>query len=166
MLPVIDRLNIGIRFCVGSLVAVMLADVSLGIVYRYGVGSALAWTEELARYLMVWAGFLAASIALREGLHVHVDFLARRLRRGWRRALRFGATVGVVVFLVVTAVQGCELTRSVLDQRSPVLGISMAWPYAAIPTGAVLMLLELFALAMRKPEQATQDRVAAEPAAC
>lgn len=163
---IIDRLNAVIRFCVGSLVALMLSDVSLGIFYRYIVGSALVWTEELARYLMVWAGFLAASIALREGLHVSFDVLVQRLSGRWARAAKAGATFGVLLFLVITAIQGYRLMRSVSGQRSPVLGISMALAYGAIPTSAVLMVIELLAIAVRRPDRPVQQAEVLEQGAC
>lgn len=166
VVAVIDKLNVAIRFCVGTLVALMLLDVSLGIFYRYVVGSALVWTEELARYLMVWAGFLAASIALREGLHVSFDVLVQRLSGRWARVAKASGTLGVLLFLVITAIEGYRLMRSVASQRSPVLEISMAWAYGAIPASAVLMLIELLAIAVRKADRPIPQAGAVEQGVC
>lgn len=125
------------------LISLMLIDVSLGIFFRYVLGNALPWTEELARYLMVWAGFLAASLALKEGAHVGIEGFLRPLPGGLRRLLVYPAALSIGIFLSVTAFQGIRLLATISQQTTPVLGISMMWPYLAIPVGSLLMLLQL-----------------------
>ena len=80
-----------IRFCDGllavtrpivmALMGLMTVNVLLGVFFRYVVGDALTWTEESSRYLMIWMGFLATALALREGGHVAMDLLLSRLPR-------------------------------------------------------------------------------------
>lgn len=126
-----------------GLTSVMLVDVWLGIFFRYVLSAALPWTEELARYLMVWAGFLVVGLALKEGAHIGLDVLVRVLPPGARRAIVYPAALAVALFLATTVVSGVQLLFTIAYQRMPVLEISMIWPYMAIPVGALLMLFQL-----------------------
>jgi len=47
----------------GFFIVAMLASVGLQVVARYIFFSPPSWTEELARYCMVWAGLLGATVA-------------------------------------------------------------------------------------------------------
>ena len=42
---------------------VMVAAVALQVISRYVFFSPPSWTEELARYCMIWAGYLGATVA-------------------------------------------------------------------------------------------------------
>jgi TRAP-type C4-dicarboxylate transport system permease small subunit len=123
----------------GFLVVVVVASV----VFRYVLLSPLTWSEEVGRYVMIWMGFLAASIAVRRGLHVGVDFVVRWVRPAvavWLRRLAHWATIG---FLLIVTGYGFVLVAGLWEQWSPVLEIRMTWPYLAIPVGGLLMLIQL-----------------------
>ena len=62
-------------------IAVMFAAVVLQVVSRYVAKMPFPWVEELARYLMIWVGFLGCGIAARRGAHVSITFLADRFPR-------------------------------------------------------------------------------------
>ncbi|MGB3312800.1 MAG: TRAP transporter small permease [Albidovulum sp.] len=61
--------------CMMVMVAIILAQVF----YRYVLGNALAWPEELARFLMLWATGLMAPTAYRRGAFVGIDMLVSYL---------------------------------------------------------------------------------------
>jgi TRAP-type C4-dicarboxylate transport system permease small subunit len=135
-----------------ALMAVMTLDCALGVFFRYVVQDALTWTEETARYLMIWMGFLATGLALREGGHIAVELLLDRLPPPARRAALGLVHVLGLVFLLSVIGAGWVLLARVSGQRTPVLGISMLWPYLAIPVGCLLTALEMGALLLRPPE--------------
>jgi len=125
------------------LMAFLVAVVVLSVIFRYILISPLTWSEEVGRYVMIWVGFLAASIAMREGLHVSVEFVLQWVTPGiaaWLRGLARGA---MVVFLLVVMGYGFFLVTNLWDQWSPVMGIRMTWPYLAIPVGSLLMLVQM-----------------------
>ncbi len=57
---------------------VMSLVVFVQVVLRF-FDNGVPWAEELARYLMIWAGFLGASIATRQRRHLKIDLLPRLL---------------------------------------------------------------------------------------
>ena len=134
-----------------GLMAVMTVDVLIGIISRYVAESALVWTEEAARYMMIWMGFVGMSVALREGGHVAVDMLVEHTRGGLRRILVLTIQTLVLVFLVAVIGAFFALLPVIHYQTTPVLAIRMMWPYLAIPVGCLLTALEVVALMLRGP---------------
>lgn len=115
--------------------------VCLQVAGRYLLPSAPTWTEELARYLQVWLVFLAAPVCLDRGMHLAVDYLTPRLS-GRRRRLAERFVLGLVgAWSVALAVLGLRLLRVAALQTTPALGISMVWPYLAVPVGGALLAL-------------------------
>lgn len=137
------------------LVAAFTLLIAVSVFLRYGLSRGLDWTEELGRYLMIWMGFLGASLALRNGAHVGVDMLRNALPPPLRRVVILVGSLLVFGFFAMVAQQGIRLVRMVWPQESLVLPISMFWPYLAIPVGAVLMLLQLVPIAVREWQTGT-----------
>lgn len=126
------------------------------VVLRYGFGRSLDFTEELTRYLMIWVVFLAGALCVRQDAHIRIDMLVRKLPRGWRPAVEALAHLCSAAFLLVLAWAGYVVLPGQTSQETVTLGVSMAWPYAAIPVGCVLMVIFLVAR-MRKPGGAPRD---------
>jgi TRAP-type C4-dicarboxylate transport system permease small subunit len=152
-----DALAAVSRVVVMVLMAAMTVDCLLGVFFRYVVQDALTWTEETARYLMIWMGFLATGLALREGGHIAVELVLERMPAGVQRAMLAAVRLLGFAFLVAVIGAGWVLLVRVSGQRTPVLGISMMWPYLAIPVGCLLTALEMVALALREPAPAAVE---------
>lgn len=58
---------------------VLAFDVFLQFFSRYVMGNSIAWTEEMARYLLIMTGFLGSTMAVRRGSHICVEFFYRYL---------------------------------------------------------------------------------------
>ncbi len=135
-----------------GLMAVLVVVVVASVIFRYVLLAPLSWSEEVGRYLMIWVGFLAASIAIQQGMHVGIDFLISWVRpevAAWLRRVARGLTA---VFLLIVTVYGFVLVVNLWDQWSPVLQFRMTWPYLAIPVGCLLMLLELVVPSTREAD--------------
>jgi TRAP-type transport system small permease protein len=151
-----------LRFCDGLvraaqvavivLVAAMTANVLLAVFCRYVLGNGLSWSEETSRYLMIWMGFLGTGVALREGSHVAMTFFLDKAGP-WLRRLMLQAIRGLsLIFLGGVIWGGAVLALSISSQVTPVLRISMAWPYLAIPVGCLLIACEMIALMLADPD--------------
>lgn len=147
---VADRLASWTGLGVMVLVAAFTLLVSLSVVLRYGFGRGLDWSEELGRYLMIWMGFLGASLALRNGAHVGVEMVREALPRPLRRIVILAGSLITFSFFVMVAYQGIRLIGMVWPQESLVLPISMFWPYLAIPIGMLLMIVQLVPMVVRE----------------
>jgi TRAP-type C4-dicarboxylate transport system permease small subunit len=129
---------------IALLTVVGLGSVALGVITR-AFGISYSWTEELARYSMIWAVYLGASVATARAAHVRMEMLQPLVpQRGWKFVDRLQLAVTLGFSLLVAAV-GMKLVAQLygLGQQSPLLGIPMYAMYAAIPVSFALMALHL-----------------------
>ena len=131
---------------VGAILAVIAALVIYQVASRYLLGNPPSWTEEMARYLQVWLVLLAAPICLARGMHLSVDYLTPKLPAGPRFVVQTGVLLLIAFFSLVLTIYGFRLLRVAAFQVSPALGISMIWPYLAVPVSGALMSVITLAL--------------------
>lgn len=59
----------------------MVLAVFVQIISRALFNMSFPWTEELARYLMIWVTFLGASFAFQYGAHISIEAFVTRLKK-------------------------------------------------------------------------------------
>jgi TRAP-type C4-dicarboxylate transport system permease small subunit len=142
----LDILFRGSNFLVGVLIVVftslMVIDVNMGVFCRYVLNSALSWTEELSRYLMVWVAYLGMSFAVRDNQHMGLYSIVEKFSPRVRSYIEFGNRIIVMIFLVIVFRYSADHLRVVKAQVSPSLEIPMFWPYLGVTVGVGLMMLE------------------------
>ncbi|MGQ9622037.1 MAG: TRAP transporter small permease [Candidatus Caldatribacteriaceae bacterium] len=126
----------------GVMAAVTIAQVFM----RYVVHSPIRWSEELARYLMAWVAFLGASLGIRAGVHIGLEAFVKSLPPESQRTISIIVKVFLIAFLAVVIKEGFTLCRALAFQCSPAMRISMFWPYFSVPTGAILMIVQILPL--------------------
>ena len=133
------------RACSWALVALGMAMtlvVLAQVFFRFVVYVPLPWSEEVARYLMVWMGMLGAVVAQRKGLHIGVRVLVERLPKGlWDGWLAPLVQLTALGFMLVICRQGWELAVFNARQLSPAMQLPMCLPFAAIPIGAAMLAI-------------------------
>ena len=123
----------------------MFACVLAQVFFRYFLGEPLVWSDELARYLFIWASFLGWIIAARRGSHLTIDMLATRLAPRGRAAVRaFGALCGIA-FAALLVWYGWRITLRNLDVDTTTLFFTQGVVYAIVPVAA--LAVGLYAIA-------------------
>ncbi len=124
--------------------AAMTFVVLLGVFFRYVVRMPLSWTEELSRYMMIWAASLAVSIGIKEkghvGLTVLFDAAKSKAARAVLETIVFFVTL---VFLVIMIYYSIQMVVEAKWQISQGLGITMVLPTLAIPVSMIVALVQL-----------------------
>ena len=124
----------------GALVLAVLGSVALGIVTR-ALGDPLAWTDELARMLMVWLAMFGWIIATRRRGHVRIRFFQNLLPVRAHRAVELLIQLGMVALGVLVAWYGVDLVIRNADLEATSMPVSMAWMYVPlVPAGLVTAL--------------------------
>ncbi len=125
------------------IVAVII--VFVGIVMRAVVSNSLPWSEELCRYIFVWQCWLGASLAVREGKHIRVDFIFSLLKGKAVHVAELVAAIIWFLFCVFVVYNSVELLSSIVrsGQFSPVMRMPMLYPYLSVPIGVGMMGLRL-----------------------
>ena len=129
--------------------AVMTACVFYQVFGRYVLGRAPAWSEELARYLLVWVTMLGSVAGISRGEHITVTVLTDRLSGRGRRivmAARDALLVATCGVLVWYGVAYAQLNGA---QESAAIEMPMTIPYLAVPVGGALIVLIVIVARLR-----------------
>ena len=121
---------------------VMTLTVIVQVFLRYVFSFSFSWSEEVARYLMIWTALLGGSLALQKGLHIGVELFLVRVSSRTRRWVSILSKMFILIFLTYLTIGGIKITWAVRDQSSPALLFSMAYAYLSVPVGGFFMALQ------------------------
>jgi len=127
--------------------AVITLDVLWGVFTRYAMGNQASWTEEMARFLLIWIGILGAAWASGQRIHLAIDLLQPSLPPKKQRLLkRFIALLVASFALAVLVIGGSRLVYIThqLEQVSAALRMPMAAVYAVLPISGWLIIYYQF----------------------
>ncbi|MCF8093585.1 MAG: TRAP transporter small permease [Desulfotignum sp.] len=123
----------------------MALVVGIQVFSRYGLNYSLFWSEELARFLLIWLSFLGATVAYFHGAHPGVDSLVRRLPDRMKTgALILSYLAGAALFCVMV-VSGTQFAWFVRLQITPALGVSKWIIMAVVPVSGAIFLVHCLA---------------------
>jgi TRAP-type C4-dicarboxylate transport system permease small subunit len=132
-----------VRGVLVGMVAAMTTLIIVQVFLRYIFLYSLSWSEEVARYLMIWVSFLGASLAVKYGYHIGIEFVVNRIPERSRTWVALIAKASMFVFLIYFTIGGFRVSWSVRDQDSPALLFSMFYAYVSAPVGGVFMMIQL-----------------------
>ncbi len=142
----IQLLNLLIKWLVIILLVVMTITVLSQVFFRFVIRQSLPWSEELARYVMIWMVMLAAALGLSRNDHIGVDFFIDRVPKRYARIVRIISYLLIGIFIWLVILWGWRLAFRVGRQRSPAMRISMFYPYFSMPVGGILIMVQLLKL--------------------
>lgn len=125
------------------LVVALVSSVAWQVLSRYLLEDPSPWTEELARFLLIWIGMLGASYAFHQKAHLGLELLPAKLEGTKATMLRYFTLAIVALFAGAVLVAGGSNLVSLtweLRQYSAVLGLPIAWVYSVIPLTGVLIV--------------------------
>ncbi|RCW62216.1 MULTISPECIES: TRAP transporter small permease [Halanaerobium] len=131
-------------FIVIILTGILVITVLTGVFFRYIIRDSLSWTEELARYLMIWAALLAVSVGIKDKEHVGIQLLIKQFPPIITKLITFVVYVITIVFLTVLTFKGYQVAVKAQNQLSLALNISMFWPLMSIPVSGFLAIIQQF----------------------
>ncbi len=156
MEAVFTRLSVWLdRFEKGAvtvLLGTMIIVIFLQVFFRFVVKGSLPWSEELARYVMVWAVFFGASMGAKTGAHIGVEAFVSFFPSKLQRLMILISAVLTQIFCLLVFVLSMQVVLRIheMEQVSPAMEIPMYIPYLAVPVGAVLMSIRFLQAAYGK----------------
>jgi C4-dicarboxylate transporter DctQ subunit len=103
----LDRLErLVIVLCCAGIVVLIFS----GVVSRFALHYAIAWSEELARFLFLWGALFGAAAACRTGQHGGIPLIVDHLSPTWQRRVEVLVGLGVTLFLGYLAWQSLGTT--------------------------------------------------------
>ena len=139
-----DRVNSLCEMLLFALMLTMVGVSTLQIICRFFF-TALIWSEELTRFLLVFASLVGASVGFKRGSHIAITALRERLPSRLAFWMHLGTQLLGILFFAILAWYGGILMISEAGQTTPGMGISMMWIYAMYPLMGCVILLHLLA---------------------
>ena len=137
---VVDRVLEWLLVCFMSL---MVVNVLWQVATRFLLRNPSSFTEEIARYLLVWVGILGGAYAVGKRIHLAIDLLPSKLEGSRKAMLELFIEACIFVFAaLVLVVGGSGLVWLTLDlgQKSAALQIPLGFIYLVLPFSGLLMM--------------------------
>ena len=125
-------------------VLLLVVDVCWGVFTRYVMGEQAKWTEELARFLLVWVSLLGGAVAFGTKGHLGVDYFVGKFHPDAQKSMAVFVHLVVLFFAVSIFLYGGGRVVSdalAMEQMTPALGWKMGHVYLALPIAGVFMVL-------------------------
>jgi tripartite ATP-independent transporter DctM subunit len=141
VMPVEAALARTVELAAAVLLAIEICVLFGGVVARYVFASPLLWSDELASILFLWLAMLGSAVAFCRGEHMRMTALVNRMPKPAAVFLELFATVAALAFLIMILPASFELVFEEGFILTPALEIPNSWRAAALPVGAVLMVI-------------------------
>jgi len=135
-----DRIDKVIVYFVFLLLVGMVVVTTLQVICRV-LFSALTWSEELTRYLLVWSTFFASTMAYKRGNHIAVTFLVEALPKRLSAALSILSYILSMAFFLLAAYYAWQMISMQVFQISPAMSLSMRYVYISLPVSMLVMVI-------------------------
>lgn len=136
------------RVC-AALIGIMVLIIWFGVVERYFLNLGFTWTEELSRYVMIWAALLAVSCGAFYKAHIGLDIVKRFMSEKLGRILGFCLDLVSLSFFIFLVWYGIGMAKAGLNQFATIFGMTMVVPFAAVPVSSALSAFQIFASMFR-----------------
>ena len=126
-----------------ALMGFSVANVLWQVFTRFVLANPSSFTDELARFLLMWIGLLGAGYAAGSKMHLAIDLLPTKLKGRPRVYLRVVVESCVFLFaLTVLVIGGSSLMALTLTlgQTSTALHIPIGYVYLALPLSGLLIM--------------------------
>jgi len=137
-----------LKWILVTIMAVMTINVLWQVFTRFILQNPSSYTEELARYSLVWLGVLGASYVAGQKLHLAIDLLLIKLKGKSKSYLEIFIQICIFTFaLVVMLIGGFRLVTITLtlNQISAALQIPLGYVYLVLPiSGFIIMFYSVY----------------------
>lgn len=133
-----------------SIFGLLVIDVLGQVFSRYILNTSFAFTEELARFSLIWLSILGAAYLSARREHLSMDFLYQKFSQKNRKKALIFIEICIFLFaLIVMVIGGFNLVYTTLhlEQLSGTLRIPLGYIYAILPlSGLLIMLFSMYHL--------------------
>ena len=134
-------INRAVEWSLAGIGLVMVLVVAAQVFSRYALNHSLFWSEELARYLLVWLTFLGATVAYHRRAHPSIDMLQARMGPGTARIMTIAGYLAALLFFGVLTIYGLQFAHFVRAQISPALQIPKWTVMLVLPLSGTILCL-------------------------
>ncbi len=131
----------GCSYLVILLMAAIVLIVSLGVFFRFVLNNSLSWTEEIAKYLLVWLSFIGSATALRKGTHIGITILSDTFKGKVKNIAEIFVSAAILTASYYLMYYGWRFAVNAKIQTAATIDLSLFWVMVCVPVSGVLMAL-------------------------
>jgi TRAP-type C4-dicarboxylate transport system, small permease component len=132
---------------------IMIMAVGTQVLSRYFLPVPVSWTEELARYSLIWLTFIGASMAIHSKGHFVLNVILNKMAPKIKYAIQIGILLLLGAFLAVNAYSSAAILKVLQYQTSAALQIPMSYVYLSMPVASIFMLIHIIVQLLDKFKQ-------------
>jgi TRAP-type C4-dicarboxylate transport system permease small subunit len=126
-----------------TIFALLVLDVLFQVFSRYILRTSFTWTEEFARFSLIWMTIVGAAYLNAKREHLSMDFLYQKFSASNKKIASI--LIEVLIFLfaaIVMVIGGFNLVYTTLhlEQLSGTLRIPLGYVYAILPISGLLIM--------------------------
>lgn len=143
MTKLYQNINRVIELMLITIFGLLVLDVLWQVFGRYVLKQSFSFTEEFARFALIWLAILGAAYLNGKREHLSMDYLLRKLSpEKLKKRMQIIEILMFVFALVVMVIGGGNLvyTTLYLGQISPAMHISLGYVYAIVPISGLLIM--------------------------
>jgi len=130
---VIERLDRLVLLVGAAALGLLALLIFAQVVLRYLFAITPVWSEELGRYLLIWAVLAGSAVSVRGARHIRVEFLVELLPAGVRRAWYLLLDLVILALFLLLVATGIEAVGFNHSMRSLGLQVRLSYVMAGIP---------------------------------
>ena len=132
-----------LRVSIALLMGIMVVNVTWQVFSRYVLGDPSSFTDELARYSMIWLGLLGAAYVSGKNGHLAIDILTAKVGGKSLKYLQLFIHGLVIFFGISVLIWGggnLVFISHLLQQKSATLQVPLSWIYGVVPISGVFVV--------------------------
>lgn len=149
-------IKIIIALCIAGMTILIFTNVILRYVFHTGI----TWAEEMSRFMFIWMVFLGSILVLKEGTHIGMDILVRKVPENISKLLLFIGNCIILVIAFIVLNGSWEMTLDSISSKAPATGISLAFMYFVgiiMSVGMIVIAFVNLIKIFKQKEQVTKE---------
>jgi len=142
----LEKIKANVDWILKWILVVIMATMTLNVLWqvfsRFLLQNPSSFTEELARYMLIWLGILGAAYVAGQKLHLAIDLLPTKLKGKSKAYLEIFINVAIFVFalgvLVIGGIRLVSITL-MLNQISAAMQVPLGYIYTVLPISGIIM---------------------------
>jgi TRAP-type C4-dicarboxylate transport system permease small subunit len=122
----------------------LVALIGMEVVFRYIIGNALSWPEEVAGITFVWFTLLGIALVMREDEHIAFDSLKRHSSPWVVKIIMIFSQLIIALYALFMIYYGYAYASMFTFEKTPAARINLLWLNLAVPLSGILLFFYSF----------------------
>jgi TRAP-type transport system small permease protein len=144
-------------FIAGVFLVINISDIIISIFFRYFLKDSLVWTEEVARFTLIYSVMFGSVVGISFGDHVKITVFLEYLPEAIRKVIIILCHIMIISIIAYMTYLGINYVNNAWRFRTLALGIPKAIPLMSIPIGMGLFMVQYILVEVLGVNQTVKD---------